>query len=208
MNDEINQLKNRIAELEAELADQGEIIGLLEKTNKQLKKGLAEAQERLVESQTALLRAKDSSEVERASETRTSRLADQAGMSLSRWGRGWIIRFGKKRRWFKKLKDVWLVLTQPDWKLTDFFNPKLNKIPSRKPKPNSCGNFNGHRPDCSTPRPWTPWNLLSPDEQEQVLHNPIVRRQYEALFPHSRGDLWHQDHLRALEEAELATAFT
>ena len=107
-------------------------------------------------------------------------------MSLSRWGRGWIIRFGKKRRWFKKLKDVWLVLTQPDWKLTDFFDPRANKIPSRKPKPNSCGNFNGHTSSFVGFRSPVPYNQLSPSEKEQVDHNPIVRRQYEALFPHDR----------------------
>lgn len=183
MDKKNNQLEERILQLEAELLDLGEIVILLENSNKELKRGLAEAQEKLTKAQTDLLRAKDPNPVQRASETRARRLADQAGMSLSRWGRGWIVRFGKKRRWFKTLKEVWLVLTQPDWGLTDFFRPRLNRIPSRKPKPNSRGSFNDHRPCSSEARPWIPWNLLTPEERIQVEHNPIVRQQYEAARP-------------------------
>ena len=154
-----------------------------QKTNKDLKRGLEEAQEQLKKAQTSLMQAKDPNPVKRATEARVSRLVDEAGMNLSHWGRGWIIRFGSRRRWFKTLKDVWLFFTQPDWKITDLFNPRANRIPSRKPKPNGRGNFNGHRPDSSVPRPWIPWHLLTPDERIQVEHNPIVKQQYEAARP-------------------------
>ena len=193
MNNELNQLKKRIAELEAENARIQETLIQLEDCNRQLKQGFAELEEQYRKTQTALFRAKDPDEVQKASEKRVRQLANKALMELSRWGRGWIIRFGRSRRWFKNLKDVWLILTTPDWKLSDFFDSKANHIPSRKPRPNKNCNLNHHNSDEQIKPLWISPNKLPQSLRDQLEYNLVVRRQYEALRPHY-VDFWHQDH--------------
>lgn len=184
VSEEVDQLKQRIAELEAENATMQETLVQLEDGNRRLKRGFAELEEKFRKVQTALFRAKDPSPVERASEHRVRQLADQALMDLERWGRGWIIRFGSKRRWFKKLKDIWLILTSYSWNLSEFFDPKANKIPSRKPRPNQALKTNGHSSPPFENVAWVPPEKLTPLQRDQLEHNPVVKRQYEALRPH------------------------
>ncbi|MEB3277756.1 MAG: hypothetical protein VKK42_02395 [Lyngbya sp.] len=93
----------RIAELEAE--------------NERLKVELSKAK-------NSLARAKDSDPVERCSETRVRKLANEAALNLTRHLNGWIISLGDRRQWYKRLRDIWEILITGDWKLSELIPPK------------------------------------------------------------------------------------
>ncbi len=109
-------------------------IDQLEQENKSLRERLA--------------RAKNPDPIERPTETRVRRVADNAGIFVERFRSGWMLKFGHRKRWFKKLKDIWLILTSEDWQLSELFPNKVTLIPpiERKVKPRF------------RPRPWlTPY---------------------------------------------------
>jgi len=98
-------------------------IERLRAENQQLKEQLAEAQQKLRE-------AKDTSPVVRPSFKRTIQLVHQACMSLERCGRKWLLKMGHLQRTFASLKEIWQLLNQKDWVLTEVFT-----TPSKVVKP-------------------------------------------------------------------------
>jgi len=98
-------------------------IERLRAENQQLKDQLAEAQQKLRE-------AKDTSPVVRPSFKRTIHLVHQACMSLERCGRKWLLKMGHLQRTFASLKEIWQLLNQKDWVLTEIFT-----TPSKVVKP-------------------------------------------------------------------------
>jgi hypothetical protein len=86
-----------------------------------------------------LRRAKDISPIMRLSLQRVMRLAHQACMDVKRTVGGWILRMGDKARRFRRLADIWDILSQDEFYLSDIFPedqliaPELI-LPARMPK--------------------------------------------------------------------------
>lgn len=84
-----------------------------------------------------LARAKNPEPVQRPSYERVRRLASNACMDVERLkNRGFMLTMGLKKRWFKKLTDLWEILTADEWELSEIFSKKvIPPIPKRN-KPN------------------------------------------------------------------------
>ena len=131
---------NQIAQLEKELEivksqyQQQKIKNQqLQDENKVLKKDLEIAK-------NVIRRAKDISPLMRISLKRVLRLAHDACMDVKRTVGGWILKMGDKARRFKRLADIWDILSQDNWYLSEIFAPdKLIAIdliqPPRPRKP-------------------------------------------------------------------------
>jgi hypothetical protein len=84
-------------------------------------------------------RAKDVSPLMRISLKRVLRLAHDACMDVKRTVGGWILRMGNKARKFRRLADIWDLLSQDEFYLSDIFpEEKLIAVelivPARLPK--------------------------------------------------------------------------
>ena len=66
-------------------------------------------------------RAKDISPLMRISLKRVLRLAQDACMDVQRTVGGWILKMGNKARRFRRLADIWDILSQDEWYLSDIF---------------------------------------------------------------------------------------
>lgn len=88
----------------------------LEAENDRLRKELAEAR-------TALRRAKDPTPVKRPSFKRLIALVKDACMEISKIASGWELRFGKLKRRFRFLREMWEIFTE-DWLLSEVFPPE------------------------------------------------------------------------------------
>ena len=163
---QIQYLEEQLSEANHELR---EVSHQLEQTETKLK----EAQSDLLVAKTIISRAKDSSPVERPSFKRVTILVTNACMGLKKVAGGWLLFLGKLQRKFKSLKQIWLLLTQENWYLSDIFPPqasppKFKDAPPRFPK---------RYPDLTKEifdwQAWTPPD--KPDEAPDcIAKNPFV----------------------------------
>jgi hypothetical protein len=123
--------KPNISQLEQEIIALRKENALLKQENQQLREELNEAKK-------TIRRAKDISLVIRQSLKRVLRLAHQACMDVQRTVRGWILKMGEKARKFRRLADIWDILSQDEWYLSDIFAPEklipLDKIQPPRPR--------------------------------------------------------------------------
>lgn len=107
-----------------------EIIALKQE-NERLKEELAEAKQ-------IIRRAKDISPVMRLSLKRVMRLAHHACMDIQCTVEGWILKMGHLARKFRRLADIWDILSQDNWYLSNIFPEdkliSLDKIQPPKPR--------------------------------------------------------------------------
>jgi hypothetical protein len=97
----------------------------IEQRNFELERQNAELQEQLKEANQRIRRAKDISPAVRPSLQRVMRLAHQAGLEIVRSSKGWLLKMGKLARQFGRLADIWLLLCEEDWYLSEIFAPEL-----------------------------------------------------------------------------------
>lgn len=87
--------------------------------------GLSAENKRLTAENQSLRRvvaeAKDPSPVQRASFKRVQALAANACLSLQRLRSGWLLKLGHLERRFRSLGQIWQILIQEDWSLSDVF---------------------------------------------------------------------------------------
>jgi hypothetical protein len=102
------------SELEKEIIALKQQIQQLQQENELLIEELAEAKQ-------IIRRAKDISPVMRLSLKRVMRLAHHACMDVQRTVGGWILKMGNKARKFRRLADIWDILSQDNWYLNDIF---------------------------------------------------------------------------------------
>lgn len=89
----------RIAELEAE--------------NERLQNELRKAR-------VTIANAKDIDPIQRLSEKRVKKMAASACLDLVRHKvKGWVIRMGSAYQWYKSLWDIWAILSQESWNLSE-----------------------------------------------------------------------------------------
>ena len=130
----ISELKKEIAALKRENALLQQQQKELEQENQLLKKDLDQAKQ-------VIRRAKDISPVMRLSLKRVLRLAHQACMDVQRTVGGWILRIGDKARKFRRLADIWDLISVDEFILSDIFPEdkliavELIQPPKRKTKP-------------------------------------------------------------------------
>ena len=121
------QLQKEIIALKRENAE-------LKQENELIKKDLDIAKQ-------IIRRARDISPLMRISLKRVLRLAHQACMDVQRTVGGWILKMGSKARKFRRLADIWDLLSQDEFLLSEIF-PKdklvaveLIQPPKRRKKP-------------------------------------------------------------------------
>ena len=107
---------NRIAQLEKEIEQ-------IKTQNQQLKNENEILTKDLEITKNIIRRAKDITPLIRISLKRVLRLAKDACMNVERTVGGWILRMGDKARKFKRLVDIWDILSQDNWYLSDVFAP-------------------------------------------------------------------------------------
>ena len=94
--------------------------------------------EELFEAKNIIRNAKDISPIMRISLRRVLRLAHNACMDIQRTVGGWILKMGDKARKFRRLADIWDILSQEDWYLSDLFAPDklilFDKIKPPRPR--------------------------------------------------------------------------
>lgn len=99
-----------------------------------LKRKNEELKEELKKAQQIIRQAKDISPVVRPSLKRVLRLAHKACMDVKRTASGWILQMGHLARKFRRLGDIWLLLSQDNWCLSEIFRPDtLNPVDQIKP---------------------------------------------------------------------------
>ncbi|MGL6337685.1 MAG: FtsB family cell division protein, partial [Waterburya sp.] len=119
-----------------------EIIALKEE-NASLKQENQRLTEELAEAKHIIRCAKDISPVMRFSLQRVMRLAHQACMDVQRTVGGWILKMGDKARKFRRLADIWYILSQDNFLLSEIFPPEkliaveliLSPRPRKRPEP-------------------------------------------------------------------------
>jgi hypothetical protein len=120
------------AQLQREIIALRKEVSKLRQENEIISKDLDQAKQ-------ILRRAKDISPIMRFSLQRVMRLAHQACMDVKRTVGGWILRMGNKARKFRRLADIWDILSQDEFYLSDIFPedqliaPELI-LPPRLPK--------------------------------------------------------------------------
>ena len=107
---------NEVSEKEREILLLETKIAQLEQENEILKKDLEVAKQ-------VIRRAKDISPLMRISLKRVLRLAKDACLDVRRTVGGWILLMGNKARKFKRLVDIWDILSQDNWFLSEIFAP-------------------------------------------------------------------------------------
>ena len=75
----------------------------------------------MAQAKQVIRRAKDISPLMRISLKRVLRLAKDACMNVQRTVGGWILRMGDKARKFRRLADIWYILSQVNWYLEEIF---------------------------------------------------------------------------------------
>ena len=104
------------SQLEQEIVALKREVARLKTENEIIKKDLEQAKQ-------VIRRAKDISPLKRISLKRVLRLAHDACMDVQRTVGGWILRMGDKARKFRRLADIWYILSQDNWFLSELFAP-------------------------------------------------------------------------------------
>ena len=99
---------------------QREIIALKRK-NARLKEENELVKKDLDSAKQIIRRAKDISPLMRISLKRVLRLAHDACMDVKRTVGGWVLKMGSKARKFRRLADIWYLLSQDEFLLSDIF---------------------------------------------------------------------------------------
>lgn len=104
----------RYARLQQEIAALKRQNARLQQENEAIKKDLDRAKQ-------IIRRAKDISPLMRISLKRVLRLAHDACMDVQRTVGGWVLKMGSKARKFRRLADIWYLLSQDEFLLSEIF---------------------------------------------------------------------------------------
>ena len=117
LEERIKILENTVKQLEAQKEASIQQYRELEQENEILKKDLECAKQ-------VIRRAKDASPVMRLSLKRVLRLAHHACMDVKRTVGGWILQMGDQARKFRRLADIWDILSVDEFILSEIFPPE------------------------------------------------------------------------------------
>jgi len=90
------------------------------------------------------------------------KVVTRACMNLKRLPDGWLLFMGNLERQFKTLQEIWMLLTQEDWYLSDIFSPEKSS-PQPKDIPQDIPRRRSRRRQIFD---WNPWRRPAnkPDE--------------------------------------------
>ena len=134
LEQKIKILENTIQQLETENRLIEHRYHEVERENEILRQDLEQAKQ-------TIRQAKDISPIIRLSLKRVLRLAHQACMDVQRTVGGWILKMGNKARKFRRLADIWDILSVDEFILSEIFPPEkliaVNLIlpPRRRTRP-------------------------------------------------------------------------
>lgn len=136
---EVERQRRAAKQLEAETELARVTVDQLEDENNRIKADLSRSQSEASDLRRALAQAKDPSPVKRCSLKRVQALATNACMAVQRVASGWLLKFGRLERHFRFLGQIWQILLQEDWALSDVFpsepskQQKALRLPFRHP---------------------------------------------------------------------------
>lgn len=111
-------------------------IALLQQKIVSLEQQNSELQQQLRDAKETIRLAKDISPLTRPSLQRVLRFAHQACLEVVRTAGGWVLKMGKLARKFCRLADIWVLLSQDNWILSEIFAPdKLISVSAIVPPP-------------------------------------------------------------------------
>ncbi len=132
----ISQLEKEILILRKTIKHKEEENQIIRQQNRELEQENHRLTEELTEAKNIIRRARDISPVMRLSLKRVKRLAHHACMDVQRTVGGWILRMGSAARKFRRLADIWDLISQDDWNLSDVLpDDKLIPIDQIQPPP-------------------------------------------------------------------------
>jgi hypothetical protein len=114
---------NQIARLKKEIEIVKSQYQQIKTENQQLQQEKETLKKDLEIAKNVIRRAKDISPLMRISLKRVLRLAHDACMDVQRTVGGWILKMGDRARKFRRLADIWDILSQDNWYLSEIFAP-------------------------------------------------------------------------------------
>ena len=120
-SDAIEELDTSTLELEKEIAALKRENALLRQKQKELEQENELIKKDLEQAKQVIRRAKDISPLMRISLKRVLRLAHDACMDVQRTVGGWVLKMGSKARKFRRLADIWYLLSQDEFLLSEIF---------------------------------------------------------------------------------------
>ena len=149
-SDEIDSSAQSTSKLEAEIAALRKENATLQQENRLIYKRYRQLEQEniilkkdLDIAKQIIRRAKDITPLMRISLKRVLRLAHDACMDVQRTVGGWILKMGDKARKFRRLADIWDLLSVDEFILSEIFPPEklvaidLIQPPKRRKKPES-----------------------------------------------------------------------
>lgn len=104
--------------------------------NERLSEENAALKKKIKEFGSAMRRAKDISPVMRPTLKRVLKLAHDASLTIARVTGGWMLKLGNLTRRFKRLTQIWELLIEDDWILSEIFTtPEPIRVRRVLPKP-------------------------------------------------------------------------
>lgn len=168
---EVKQLKEQRRRREEENVGLSKKIDSMESQNEELRSEIRDLRE-------TINRAKNISPWARPNFNNVRHLAKKACLDIVKAPGGWVVkmasRIGKK---FKRLRDIWLILTQEEWHLHDDFFPHSESIPAPAPAPAP-----------APPSPIAPIVNRTAIEQNEI---EVLRSEWR-LFPSMRSAIEEQ----------------
>ena len=120
-SDAIDKSETSTSELEKEIAALKRENALLQQQQKELQRENQLLKKDLDQAKQIIRRAKDISPIVRLSFKRILRLAHDACMDIQRTVGGWILRMGDKARKFRRLADIWDLISVDEFILSEIF---------------------------------------------------------------------------------------
>ena len=120
-SDAIDKSETSTSELEKEIAALKRENALLQQQQKELERENQLLKKDLDQAKQIIRRAKDISPIVRLSFKRILRLAHDACMDVQRTVGGWILRMGDQARKFRRLADIWDLISVDEFVLSEIF---------------------------------------------------------------------------------------
>ena len=128
---EVRKLRAQLRRREEENVGLAKKLDSLEEENKEIRDECRSLKE-------TLNRAKDIRPWARPNERNVRQMARAALLEVVKAPGGWVVKMGNSiGKKFKRLRDIWLILTREEWNLHDEFLPRVPTPPSTSPLPPS-----------------------------------------------------------------------
>ena len=169
---EVRKLRAQLRRREEENVGLAKKLDSLEEENKEIRDECRSLKE-------TLNRAKDIRPWARPNERNVKQMARAALLEVVKAPGGWVVKMGNSiGKKFKRLRDIWLILTREEWNLHDEFLPRVPTPPSTSPLPPSTSPLPPSTSPLPTPLPHT-------RTSKEIAEIEVLRAEWR-LFPSMR----------------------